>query len=98
MCSTVSTSPGFAVFTGAAALDAGGGVEGCDGFCAPLRPIAPQKPRPRQTVKTLVVSILMANNLTAFGGSCKHQVAMGRNAISVLPYITAHRRFFIGML
>jgi len=80
MCSTVSTSPGFAVFAGAAALEAEGAVDCGDGCGAALWALALHEARPRQTVKTLVVSFLMATNLTAFEGSCK-LLRLGRNAL-----------------
>src|ERR1700730_12790405 len=70
MCSTVSTSPGFAVFTGAV-LSVGDAAGVGDGCCVALWAFALKQDRPRQTVKIQAMSFLMATNLMFFGRRCK---------------------------
>src|SRR5882724_6221 len=106
MCSTESTSPDRAVALGAAVPGvavgalAGGLVDGAGevweaGFWAH----ACKETRPRQSVKTAAMSVLMEDNLTRSHAVRKQEQRFPCDArASVLPDVGAHRRFAVRML
>ena len=94
-----STSPGFAVELGAAALGADDFDEEAEGCVAGFWALAHKEPRAKQSVITAATSFLIANNLTRTHPGPQTGTEIPPFAgVSTLADIGAHWCFFIWML